>query len=114
MFVFNGYQTTDTSFPSILRSSLIRRMTHKATCQTCKQFSTFSSRRSIPTADLPPILAVNANVYNEENLRYWLDGRRGERFLGPRVEVRGDVEGVDDVECVGYELRVNRLSCVRS
>ncbi|KIJ63247.1 hypothetical protein HYDPIDRAFT_175993 [Hydnomerulius pinastri MD-312] len=96
---------TDTSFPSILRSSLIRQMTHKATCQTCKQFSTFSSRRSIPTADLPPILAVNANVYNEENLRYWLDGRRGERFLGPRVEVRGEVEGVDDAECVGYELR---------
>ncbi|KAF9228724.1 hypothetical protein BS17DRAFT_724469 [Gyrodon lividus] len=93
-----------TSFPDILRASLIRQMTHKATCQTCKQFSTFSSRRSIPTCDLPPILAVNANVYNEDNLKYWLDTRSG-RFLSPRVEVRGEVEGVDDVESAVYELR---------
>ncbi|KAG8217260.1 PAB-dependent poly(A)-specific ribonuclease subunit PAN2 [Butyriboletus roseoflavus] len=92
------------SFADILRSSLIRQMTHKATCQTCKQFSTFSSRRSIPSADLPPILAVNASVYNDDNLRYWLDTRTG-RFVTPTVEVRGEVEGVDDPESVTYELR---------
>jgi PAB-dependent poly(A)-specific ribonuclease subunit 2 len=80
-------------------------MTHKATCQTCKQFSTFSSRRSIPSADLPLILAVNASVYNEDNLRYWIDTRT-ERFLTSTVEVRGEVEGVDDAESVIYELRV--------
>ena len=31
---------------------------------------------------------------------------RTERFLTSTVEVRGGVEGVDDVECVTYELRV--------
>ena len=82
-------------------------MTHKATCQTCKQFSTFSSRRSIPSADLPPILAVNASVYNDDNLKYWMDMRTG-RFLTPTVEVRGEVEGVDDAESVTYELRVRK------
>ncbi|KAH7889997.1 PAB-dependent poly-A-specific ribonuclease subunit PAN2 [Phlebopus sp. FC_14] len=93
-----------TDFTSILRASLIRQMTHKATCQTCKQFSTFSSRRSIPTADLPPILAVNASVYNEENLRYWLDTRH-QTFLQSRIEMRGQVKGVDDPESVVYDLR---------
>lgn len=100
------------TFSDILRVSLIRQMTHKATCQTCKQFSTFSSRRSIPSADLPPILAVNASVYNDENLRYWLDTRTG-RFLAPTVEVRGEVEGVDDAESVIYELRVRTCGCSR-
>ncbi|KAH0830330.1 ubiquitin carboxyl-terminal hydrolase-domain-containing protein [Lanmaoa asiatica] len=92
------------AFADILRASLIRQMTHKATCQTCKQFSAFSSRRSIPSADLPPILAVNASVYNDDNLRYWMDTRSG-RFLTPTVEVRGEVEGLDDTESVTYELR---------
>ncbi|KAG9318200.1 ubiquitin carboxyl-terminal hydrolase-domain-containing protein [Chiua virens] len=92
------------AFADILRASLIRQMTHRATCQTCKQFSTFSSRRSIPTADLPPVLAVNASVYNDDNIRYWMDTRAG-RFLGPTVELRGEVEGVDDPESVTYELR---------
>jgi PAB-dependent poly(A)-specific ribonuclease subunit 2 len=92
------------TFTDILRASLIRQMTHKATCQACKQFSTFSSRRSIPSADLPLILAVNASVYNEDNLRYWIDTRT-ERFLTSTVEVRGEVEGVDDAESVIYELR---------
>ncbi|KAI9568994.1 PAB-dependent poly-A-specific ribonuclease subunit PAN2 [Boletus coccyginus] len=92
------------AFADILRTSLIRQMTHKATCQTCKHFATFSTRRSIPSADLPPILAINASVYNDDNLRYWMDTRTG-RFLTPTVEVRGEVKGVEDVESVTYELR---------
>lgn len=48
------------------------------------------------------MLAVNASVYNEDNLKIWLDNRQS-RFLSPTVEVSGDVEGVDGVE---YELRV--------
>jgi PAB-dependent poly(A)-specific ribonuclease subunit 2 len=47
------------AFADILPASLIRKMTHKATCQTCEHFSTFPSRRSILSADLP-ILVVNA------------------------------------------------------
>lgn len=88
-------------------------MTHKATCQTCKQFSTFSSRRSIPSADLPPILAVNASVYNDDNLKYWMDTRTG-RFLSPTVEVRGEIEGIDDAESVTYELRVCVYAAMRA
>lgn len=96
-----------TDFASILRASLIRQMTYKATCQTCKQFATFSSRRSIPSSELPPVLAVNASVYNEDNLKLWLDNRQS-RFLNPTVEVRG--EGMDEVV---YELRVgfDYLTC---
>jgi hypothetical protein len=81
-------------------------MTHKATCQTCKQFSNFSSRRSIPTRDLPPLLAINARVYNEENLGFWLDSRN-QTFLKPKVHVQGLIEGTDDAETTVYEIRVN-------
>ncbi|KII89238.1 hypothetical protein PLICRDRAFT_160474 [Plicaturopsis crispa FD-325 SS-3] len=91
-------------FASILRNSLMRQMVHKATCQTCKQFANFSSRRSIPTRDLPPLLAINASVYNDENMKFWLDSRN-ETFLKPHVEVRGQAEGVDDPECAVYALR---------
>jgi PAB-dependent poly(A)-specific ribonuclease subunit 2 len=95
-----------TDFASILLASLIRQMTHKATCQTCKQFATFSSRRSIPSSELPPVLAVNASVYNEDNLKLWLDNRQS-RFLSPTVEVRDELDGVDEVGGVVYELRVS-------
>ncbi|KAK0458455.1 ubiquitin carboxyl-terminal hydrolase-domain-containing protein [Desarmillaria tabescens] len=91
-------------FTNILRDSLLRQMTHKATCQTCKQFSTFSSRRSIASADLPAILAVNACVNSEDNLKTWMD-RRNQTFLPSRVELQGQVEGVDDPEKIVYELR---------
>lgn len=85
-------------------------MTHKATCQTCKQFATFSSRRSIATKDLPQILAVNAGVYSDESMKFWLDSRTGSRtttFLKPTVEICGEVAGVDDPETAIYELRVS-------
>ena len=60
------------AFVDILRASLICQMTHKVgTCQTCKQTSTtFSSRRSIPSADRPPHISGNASVYNDDNQRY--------------------------------------------
>lgn len=95
-------------FESVLRSSLLRHITHKATCQTCKQFSSFDARRAIPTKDLPPVLAINAAVYNEDNLKYWLDGNS--TFLKPMIEVRGEVDGIDDPDSVIYELRVSFLN----
>ncbi|KAI0648291.1 ubiquitin carboxyl-terminal hydrolase-domain-containing protein [Trametes meyenii] len=94
----------ETDFVSILRNSLLRRTTHKATCQTCKQFATFETRRSICTRDLPPVLAINAAVHNEEAHKFWRDQRR-QTFLKPRVELRGQIEGMDDPETVVYELR---------
>ena len=51
-----------------------------------------------PERGPPP---VNAS---EDNLRYWMDTRT-ERLLTSTVEVREEVEGVDDAESVTYELR---------
>ncbi|KDQ59577.1 hypothetical protein JAAARDRAFT_77653 [Jaapia argillacea MUCL 33604] len=96
--------SASTDFAGILRSSLIRQMSHKATCQTCKQFATFESRRSIPSRDLPSLLAVNASVYSEESQKFWLDSRN-HRFLTPTIDLQGQVEGVDDPDVVTYELR---------
>jgi hypothetical protein len=97
-----------TDFASILRNSLLRQMTHKATCQTCKQFATFSSRRSISTRDLPLVLAINASAYNDENLGFWLDNRN-QTFLTPQVEIQGQIEGEDDLDIAIYKLRVRFL-----
>ncbi|KIY66064.1 hypothetical protein CYLTODRAFT_455741 [Cylindrobasidium torrendii FP15055 ss-10] len=72
-----------TDFASILRDSLLRQMTHKATCQSCKLFSTFSSRRSIATKDLPPILALNACLAGSaENFKLWMDKAPGSVTTG--------------------------------
>jgi hypothetical protein len=99
----NSHPSMD--FTSILRYSLLRRTSHKATCQSCKQFTSFSTQRSIPSRDLPPILAVNACVYNEESLDVWLDVRN-ETFLKSRVRIHGQVEGADDQVAADYQIRV--------
>ena len=80
---------------------------HKATCPTCnKQFATFESTRSIATRQLPPILALNAGAFSEENLKFWKDGRHS-TFLPNSMELRGQVNGQDDPETALYELRVS-------
>ena len=91
-------------FAAVLRASLLRQATHKATCQTCKQFATFESRRAIRSRDLPPVLAVNAAVHGEETHRFWRDQRR-QTFLRSRIELRGQLDGMDDPEAAVYELR---------
>ncbi|OBZ75634.1 PAB-dependent poly(A)-specific ribonuclease subunit PAN2 [Grifola frondosa] len=96
--------SNETDFTSMLQNSLLRQTTHKATCQTCKHFATFETRRSIRSKDLPPILAVNAAVFNEETHRFWRDQRR-QTFLKPVIQLRGQLEGMDDPESVIYELR---------
>uniref|UniRef100_D8PTC9 PAN2-PAN3 deadenylation complex catalytic subunit PAN2 n=1 Tax=Schizophyllum commune (strain H4-8 / FGSC 9210) TaxID=578458 RepID=D8PTC9_SCHCM len=96
--------TSTPDFASLVRGALLRELTHKATCQSCKRFSTFTSRRTIPSRELPPLLAVNTAVHDEETLRPWLDVRR-QRFLTPQVELRGDINGVDDQETALYEIR---------
>ncbi|EED81049.1 predicted protein, partial [Postia placenta Mad-698-R] len=98
----NMTHVIDMTYPR--KHSLLRPTTHKATCQTCKQFSTFESRRSIRSRDLPPILAINANAFNEETHKYWRDNRN-QTFLKPTVEIHGQFEGMEDPEAVLYELR---------
>ncbi|KAI0792843.1 ubiquitin carboxyl-terminal hydrolase-domain-containing protein [Abortiporus biennis] len=94
-----------TDFPSILRNSLLRHTTHKGSCSMCnRQFATFDSKRSIASRDLPPILAINAAAFTEDNTKFWKDSRH-DTFLKPTLELQGQVHGVDDPETVLYELR---------
>ena len=69
----------------------------------------FESRRSLSTKDLPPILAMNTSVFNQENIKFWLDVKK-RRFLTSSVSLHGQIDGVDDPESVVYELRVPALS----
>ncbi|CAL1703566.1 unnamed protein product [Somion occarium] len=94
-----------TDFPSIVRNSLLRHTSHKASCPACnRQHVSFESQRSIPNYALPPILALNASVYSEENHNFWRDARR-QTFLKPTLELRGQVHGQDEASTVLYELR---------
>ena len=83
-------------------------MSHKATCQNCKIVRTFDSNRFVATSDLPPVLAVNANVYNEETLEHWLDSRK-QIFLAPTVELYGQLYEGEEPTFVTYNLRVRTL-----
>ncbi|KAH9843028.1 ubiquitin carboxyl-terminal hydrolase-domain-containing protein [Rhodofomes roseus] len=96
--------SVDPDFASLLRTSLLRPTTHKATCQTCKHFATFESKRSIRSRDLPPLLAVNAACHSEEAHKVWRDNRN-QTFLKPSVELHGQLEGMEDPEGAIYDLR---------
>src|SRR5271168_2939801 len=100
-------------FTSILQSSLFRTMTHKATCQICKHYNTFTTCRSLSSRSLPPFLAVNASVYNEESLSFWQDPR-SQLFLQPRVYLHGQTKAIDDSEKVPYVVRVRHSFYCRS
>ncbi|CAK5279336.1 unnamed protein product [Mycena citricolor] len=89
---------------SLVRMSLLRYTTHKATCPSCKHVANFFSRRSIATRDLPPILAINAAAHTSDALAFWMDNR-SQTFVKPQIEVRGQIDGVDDRESVVYKLR---------
>ena len=65
----------------------------------------FESRRSLSTNDLPPVLAINTSVFNQENIKFWIDTKK-RRFLTPSVVLHGQIDGVDDPKSVVYELRV--------
>jgi hypothetical protein len=89
-------------------------MSHKASCPNCKVVRTFDSNRFVATSDLPPILAVNANVYREESLEHWLDTRK-QRFLTPSVELY--IQQLDESEepsSVTYNLRVSASFSLRA
>ena len=99
------------SFETILRESLFRGNSYKATCPLCKQFTINESRKSISSTDLPAVLAFNTSVYESgiATHRTWIDSRgRQEAFVKPFVNIRGQVDGIDENETIGYELRVGR------
>lgn len=84
---------------------MLREVTYKATCLFCRRVAVLESRRSFATKDLPPILAVNTSVFNQENIKFWLEAKK-RRFLTPSVSLHGQIDGVDDSETAVYELRV--------
>jgi len=102
--------TTESSVDlnSVVQDSLLREVTYKATCAFCRRVAVFESRRSLATKDLPPVLAINTSVFNQENIKFWLDVKK-RRFLTPSVSLHGQVDGVDDPEVAVYELRVRAL-----
>lgn len=95
-------------FNSIVQDSLLREVTYKATCPFCRRVAVFESRRSFATKDLPPVLAVNTSVFNQENIKFWLDAKK-RRFLTPSLRLHGQIDGVDDPEVAVYELRVRAV-----
>jgi Ubiquitin carboxyl-terminal hydrolase len=97
---------TESDLASVLQASILRKMSHKATCPNCKLVRTFDSCRLVATPDLPPILAVNANVYNEEIFEYWQDTRK-QRFLMPSVELYVQGGESEEPSLVTYNLRVS-------
>lgn len=103
-----GTAEPSADFNSIIRDSLLSEVTYKATCPFCRRVAVFESRRSLATKDLPPVLAINTSVFNQENIKFWLDAKK-RRFLTPSISLRGQVNGVDDPEAAVYELRVGVL-----
>lgn len=94
------------SFSNILRMSLFRQITHKAVCPSCKHFATFFSRRSTSTHQLPPVLAINASVYDDDSFSFWQDARNS-TFLQPHITLRGQVDGIDEKDEIAYDVRVS-------
>jgi PAB-dependent poly(A)-specific ribonuclease subunit 2 len=104
-------------FASVLRNSLLRDYTHKATCQFCKQVTTQQTRRPLEAKDLPPILLINASVHNDDALGMWKD-HKGGHYLKPFVGIDittepSQVGGIvsysaeEQGSLVWYELRVS-------
>ncbi len=98
----------DSDFASVLQASVFRQMSHKATCSNCKLVRMFDSSRFVAPPDLPPILAVNANVHSDEIFEYWLDTRK-QRFLMPSVDLHVEAGEGEEPSFVTYNLRVSRL-----
>jgi len=99
------------NFTELLKYSLFRSDTHKASCPHCRHFSTFTSTRSIASSQLPPILAVNSSIYNDETLSYWSDSRNPP-FMHSQIPLHGEVHGVIDEEEVLYNVRVRLPSLI--
>lgn len=107
--IYPRTQSGGIDFAGVLRQSLIREVSHKATCRSCSKTVPFTSRRMFTAKNLPPILAVNACVGgSEDHHRMWMDGRKS-TFLSPRIEIKGEIgteAGSDDPpDTAVYEIR---------
>src|SRR5687768_11278348 len=87
-------------------------------CQTCRQNANITSHRQVFNRDLPPILAFNASVYNEDATAFWqnpknqpplpaeveIDVERGQQLAGsPPVRYRVRVRISTSYDAVAFE-----------
>jgi PAB-dependent poly(A)-specific ribonuclease subunit 2 len=85
----------------LLRSSFLRESSTKATCPSCKQFVTHSSRRVIEgdvEDSLPAVLSVNAMITTSEVFAMWQDkpakgGVGAKHFMPRQISVRKQNNG---------------------
>ncbi|KAL0580436.1 poly(A)-specific ribonuclease [Marasmius crinis-equi] len=64
----------------------------------------YPRKRTLPTKDLPSVLAVNACVSTDDDMACWIDSRN-HTFLNPFIALNGQVGEEDDPEIAQYELR---------
>lgn len=112
--VYTSYQGVSgvKDLESIVRESLLRKSIYKATCPLCKQFTGAKSRRSIAGRELPPVLALNTSIYESgmSAQQLWLDAlNRNRTYVQPFLNIKGQVDGVDEANEIRYELRVSSL-----
>ena len=106
----------DLEFASVLRSSIIRETSTKASCSRCKRFAWLVSSRTLaPEANsLPPVLTVNAMLTSNDIAEIWQDRADGSSFLSPTLSFSLGSDGQLLVEegpdALTYQLRVRRNS----
>ncbi|KAF9053213.1 ubiquitin carboxyl-terminal hydrolase-domain-containing protein [Panaeolus papilionaceus] len=99
------------NFETILQNSLSQRVTHKALCHSCREITNLTSQRTIPSRALPPVLAINACVYNGDTAQIW-QGNRGIRTIPTRAHLYGGAgDGIND-DGVEYEVRAVAVKVV--
>jgi PAB-dependent poly(A)-specific ribonuclease subunit 2 len=115
-------QPLETKFAELLRTSLLRESSTKATCASCKQFVPLASRRIIDGEledSLPAVLSVNAMVSTPEIFGLWQDkptrgGAPAPRFLPKQLVIRADDAGeiafAEEGEGLVYDVTVSRRS----
>ena len=99
------YPRKSGTFCDILRSSLIRESSTRASCSNCKQFAQLQTRRTL-SSSLPQVLSLNAMVSSSETLELWQEG-----FLQPSVYMSvlpgGDISVTTDGEADIYDVTVS-------
>ncbi len=105
------------NFAELLRASIIRESSTRATCSNCRQFAPLESKRVLaagPHSSLPPVLSVNAMVASPEVFGVWRDRGKAETeyFLPKEVTFRslpgGDLVIAEGKDGIRYEVRVSR------
>ncbi|TFL07786.1 ubiquitin carboxyl-terminal hydrolase-domain-containing protein [Pterulicium gracile] len=91
-------------FESIVKSSLFKHITHKASCQGCRHTTNHVTHRTIASKNLPPVLALNASCHSEEHLKLWINTGKSRFLPAGNIQIRGNGVGADEA-AVEYRVR---------